>query len=148
MTQNPGHRFSTMIAIGAMLTGCSSYMSTNPQNSGDTKIQALPSLAFSPSSVTISSGETVTWVFGTVGETVIFDPVAGAPSDIGSVSSPQLNVSVGRTFSSAGSFTFHSSIHPSMTGMVIVSSNSISPPPPPAPPPPPPPGYGSRRPYP
>ena len=73
MTQNPWHRLSTMIAIGAVLTGCSSYMSTNPQNSGDTKIQALPSLAFSPSSVTISSGETVTWVFGTVGETVIFD---------------------------------------------------------------------------
>src|ERR1017187_1729415 len=41
MTQNPWHRFSTMIAIGAVLTGCSSYMSTNPQNSGDTKIQEI-----------------------------------------------------------------------------------------------------------
>jgi plastocyanin len=145
MTQNGWHRLSAMIAIGAALTGCSSYMSTNPQNSGGTQIQALSSMAFSPSSVTITSGETVTWVFGAVGETVTFDSVAGAPANIGSVSSPQLNVSVSRTFSSAGSFTFHSSIHPSMTGTVIVSSNSVSPPPPP---PPPPPGYGSRRPYP
>lgn len=130
-------------AIAASLLACGSSTPTSTNNTGGgTQVQALASLAFSPANVAVQPGATVTWVFGAVGHTVTFDAQAGVPNDIGSVSSPNANVSVSRTFTTAGIYTYHCSIHPSMTGSVTVGASTVSPPP--APPPPPPAGYSIK----
>ncbi len=88
---------------------------------GGNTVTALASLAFSPKTITVTAGSSVTWVFQSVGHTVTFNPAQGAPADIGSVNAPQANTSVSRTFATVGTYTYHCSIHPQMTGTVIVS---------------------------
>lgn len=105
--------------------------------SGDADIRATAGLQFLPGQLTISAGSSVTFGFGAVVHTVVFDQVAGRPADIGATSGAE----VVRTFATAGSFPYHCTIHPQMSGTVVVGSASGPPPPPLPPPPPPPPGY-------
>ena len=131
---------AVVIAVG-MVSACGGSSTDSGSPGAGTKVQALASLAFSPSAVAVAVGANVTWVFGSVAHTVTFDAVAGAPADIPGTNS---NVSIARTFTTAGLYTYHCSIHPSMTGSVTVGTGSVLPPPPPPPPPPPygsPPGY-------
>jgi len=88
-----------------------------PPMGGGNTINATPGLALSPSSVTITAGESVTWAFGSVGHNVYFDAAAGAPADIPGTNS---DVSISRTFSTQGTFGFSCHIHPNMRGQVIV----------------------------
>jgi plastocyanin len=81
-------------------------------------INATPSLVFSPGTLTINSGDVVTFAFGSVAHNVAFDsPNAATPTDIGGFNS---NTSIERSFSTAGTYTYHCTIHPFMTGSVVV----------------------------
>ncbi len=115
-----------LAAIGLLACGGSPTTagSGNGGNNGNTsgQVQASPSLQFSPATVTIAAGQSVTWVFGGVGHTVTFDNINGHPDDIGDPAHPQANTSASRTFAQAGTYTYHCSIHPSMTGTVIVTA--------------------------
>jgi plastocyanin len=81
-------------------------------------VDASPSLAFSPSTLTINAGEAVTFAFGSVAHNVAFDNRnTDTPADIGGFNT---STSIPRTFSTAGTYTYHCTIHPFMMGTVVV----------------------------
>ncbi len=83
----------------------------------DAFVATTAALRFSPASVELVQGGTVTWAFNPVGHTVTFTPQSGAPSSIGL----SANTSIARTFASVGNFPYHCEIHPlTMTGTIIV----------------------------
>jgi plastocyanin len=84
-----------------------------------------PPWCFSPKPIQITAGSTVTWTNGTA-------PTHTATSDTGAWNTG--NIASGATssaiaFPTAGTFTYHCSIHPSMTGSVVVSAVVASSPP-------------------
>jgi len=108
----------------AMLAACggSSATSTDPVVSGPpvtaATVQATPSNQFTPNTVTIAVGGTVTVDFGSVAHNVFFDNApAGAPADI---TAPSSNKSTTLTFNKAGTFEYDCHIHPGMHGTVVV----------------------------
>ena len=74
-----------------------------------------PQLAFSPPTVDVRAGGTVTWTFGSTPHTVTFT-TGGAPADVTQLQ----NGSASRTFPTSGGFSYHCSIHPEMVGVVRV----------------------------
>jgi plastocyanin len=113
-------RLRLALLTGVLLAyGCGSGSGndvTAPPAGGNT-VAATPALAFTPGSITIHAGESVTFAFGSVAHNVFFDPQNGVPADIGGNNA---NLSVERTFATAGSYAYQCHIHPSMHGTVIV----------------------------
>jgi len=75
----------------------------------------IQSFAFSPSTLTVKKGTTVTWTQkDSVPHTIV--------SDNGAFESPQLSngQTWSFTFNDAGTFAYHCSVHPSMTATIVV----------------------------
>jgi len=76
---------------------------------------------FNPAKVTIKVGGTVTWTnSGPSTHTVVGD----GGIDSGDLSKGK---SYSKTFDTEGTFNYHCSIHPSMTGQVIVQKSGVAP---------------------
>ena len=75
-----------------------------------------PGNVFSPFSTTINVGGTVRFNISGDPHNVIFKRIAGAPSDVNVVN----GTIVSRTFSAAGTFSYDCTVHPGMSGQVVV----------------------------
>lgn len=114
--------------VAASLAACgSSGSNASPTGPGNpptpspqtATVAATVNLAFNPSTVTVAPGGTVTFAFAAVGHTVQFTPATGTPANITAVSS---DTSITRTFATAGTYTYHCTVHPGMTGTVVVAA--------------------------
>jgi plastocyanin len=83
----------------------------------------IAGFAFSPATVTVAVGDTVTWTNGdAVNHTATADDASFNTGTIAAGSSRSA------TFSTAGTFAYHCSIHPAMTATIVVTSSSTPPP--------------------
>jgi plastocyanin len=106
-----------MLAIAVFAAACGGTSTTTTATSaaaGGAQV-AIKGFAFNPASVTIKAGESVTWTNqdGTTHD------VAGDKGefDSGSLGSDSTFTF---TFAKAGTYAYHCSIHPNMTGTIIV----------------------------
>jgi plastocyanin len=106
------------------VSGCTGY--NNPTNNSSTgnssnssmnmpNMVTIQNFAFSPATTTVKAGTKVTW---TNQDSTTHHVV----SDTGAFDSGNLNSgqSYSFTFNKTGSYPYHCSIHPSMTGTIIV----------------------------
>jgi plastocyanin len=103
------------VATIALLTGCSDDGGTGPDN--QTAVVSMPGFSFVPFTTTIKVGASVEYDFPAESHNVIFQTVAGAPTDI----QQTVNRKVSRRFTVAGTFPYDCTIHPGMSGQVIVT---------------------------
>jgi plastocyanin len=94
---------------------------TGPVDGGGTlvhakRVTATTTIAFDPNAVTIPAGDSIFYTFQSVQHNVVFD-TPGNPGDVPNT----INATVKRKFPTAGTFNYHCSIHPSMTGSVTVT---------------------------
>ena len=111
-------RFIIAMTFVALALGCGSD-STSPPTTPPSQVQvnATPSITFDPSQTEVAVGGTVTFAFGSVPHNVFFSPQTGAPADIPGTNA---NVSMARTFPTAGTYGYDCHIHPGMHGTIVV----------------------------
>ena len=115
LTRKAGLVLATLTgALLAMACGGSYGGTAGPPPAGNT-VAATPSLTFTPATLSVNVGDNVTFAFGSVPHNVFFTQQAGAPADI---AGNNTNVSIARTFATAGTYTYTCHIHPSMRGTI------------------------------
>ena len=106
---------SGIFLFSAILISCSKSSSSNNTMSPAPGTVSIVNMTFTPASITVTPGTTVTWKNNdNMTHTVTADDNSFDSGNIGA------GASFTRTFSVAGTFTYHCSIHPSMTGKVVV----------------------------
>ncbi|MGH7717745.1 MAG: cupredoxin domain-containing protein [Gemmatimonadaceae bacterium] len=114
---------SRLLVAACIVVACGgdSDDSTGPGSGGPpgptATVQANNQLQFTPNPVSVLVGGTVTFAFAATAHNVFFDATAGAPANI---PGNNANVSISRTFPTAGSFRYECQIHPGMSGRVNV----------------------------
>lgn len=112
------------MALGLfLLAGCggskSSNNSMNPTSSGNTPVMAasvsIVNFAFSPATVHLKVGGTVTWTNKDASPHTATD--LGGSFDSGSLTTDQ---TFKHTFATAGTYTYHCTIHSTMANATIV----------------------------
>lgn len=99
---------------GTGTSGSGTGGTTTGQTAAGTKSVSISNFAFSPDTVDVAVGDTVTWTNDdSVAHTVVGD---------GGIQSGDLaqGDTYSKKFDSAGTFSYRCSIHPSMTGTVVV----------------------------
>jgi len=105
----------TMGAVTKTATVSVSVSGTLPSDAS--VIASSGDYVFTPKSVAIVRGGSVTWTFGGLEHTVTFTNTSGAPA---SISTGGYSTAVSRTFGSAGNFAYTCTIHAGMSGQVVV----------------------------
>jgi plastocyanin len=114
-----------MLMLGAMLLGLSVVGLTGARPSHAASVVVdIKDLAYSPASVQVSQGDTVTWTNSE--EIMPHDVTSGTygQPDVGQAFGSEIMLpgqSFQATFSEPGEFVYVCKLHPTMTGVVIVS---------------------------
>ena len=105
------------LTLPLALMGCDDTEGTGPITPvAQATVTTNNSLRFTPATVQLQQGGTVTWNLNATGHSVVFD-VQGAPQNI----PVGFGVQASRTFPNAGSFPYHCSVHGSaMSGTIVV----------------------------
>ena len=106
-------RITYALVLSLLLVGCGGDGDEGTDPGPDPQpntVRATITNVFSPPSLEVAVGTTVTWVFETT-HNVTFEAVAGAPSSIGTTSTG----SVPRVFGTAGPFPYVCTIHPGIS---------------------------------
>ena len=82
------------------------------------EVIATTSNTFTPSTLTISKGTTVTFTFQATQHNVNFGSTAGAPANISNTA----NSGVQRLFANAGTFGYDCTLHAGMSGTIVVNN--------------------------
>jgi plastocyanin len=90
--------------------------SINPEQSTRADV-AIQGFAFSPKEITIKKGTTITWTNLDSAAHTITSNVEGGPKS----TALQQGDTYQFTFENVGNYDYHCSIHPSMTGTIIVT---------------------------
>ena len=111
-------RFIALLSLATtvlILAGCNS--TTTPPGGGLTAAVTIADNSFSPTTLTVAAGTTVTWTnTGTSTHTVTSD----TGTTLNSSNLTHL-ATFPHVFATAGTFTYHCSIHSAMQGTVIVN---------------------------
>ena len=104
------------------LSACSDDNEAKPTNSGNggnipTNAVNISNLAFDPNSIAISAGTEVTWT----NQEAAAHTVTSDDGNFASSGNLGQNDTYSVTFSNPGTYMYHCSLHPSMTGTVTVS---------------------------
>jgi plastocyanin len=104
---------SALAACGADYTGPGNTVSAGR------RVDATPSLVFTPGALTVTAGDTVSFAFGSVPHNVFFSAATGAPDNI---EGRNADFVTRRVFTTPGTYTYECHIHPGMSGKVTVQS--------------------------
>jgi plastocyanin len=129
---------SILVAALAVSAGCGKKAKKISPTTTGSEVK-IANFAFNPGEITVTLGTEVTWI----NEDSTVHTVTDTDLDSGEIKPGE---SFKYTFPAPGTYEYHCSIHPSMTGKVVVSSSgstgATTPTMPSSPePPPPPPGY-------
>ena len=105
------------LLVGVLLTGGAVACSESTSAGGGTTVSVQNNF-FDPASVTVAVGQAVTWVWNSGGSThnVIFLAPDVSPANCPTQGSGNCT----RTFGTAGTFNYQCTIHPGMSGRVVV----------------------------
>jgi plastocyanin len=117
-------KMAAVVIVFAAFTACSNNSSGNPMspnpnpNPGPgTTAVSISGFAFNPASVTVKMGDKVKWTnMDNTGHTVTSNNGGFASSGV-----LNQNATYTVTFGMTGTFDYHCSIHPTMTGTVTVT---------------------------
>ncbi|QBJ95501.1 copper-binding protein [Rhodococcus sp. ABRD24] len=108
----------TGITLAAVLSGCTDTSADEPEVGSELTVK-VANMTYSPTSITISAGQKVTWVFddrGTPHDVVgVGDAKAVLRSPLKTSGSWEF------TFTQPGTYNYTCSLHPDMLGVVIVT---------------------------
>jgi plastocyanin len=115
------HVFGLLVAVALVVGACSgSYSpaaSVAPAAAGAGASVTIADFSFSPSSLSVPAGTTVTWTNNdSTAHTVTLDDGSASSGDIATGSTFQ------HTFTAAGTYTYHCKIHPTMTATIVVTA--------------------------
>ncbi|MDV6277465.1 plastocyanin/azurin family copper-binding protein [Rhodococcus erythropolis] len=110
-----------VLALG--LAGCSSTTDSTPsapETTASGTVVTVSGMAYSPASITVSVGDTVTWVFDDNG---MAHDVSGLGDAKGKLRSPlKKSGTYTYTFTEAGTYDYTCTPHPEMRGTVVVQA--------------------------
>jgi plastocyanin len=120
---------TVLVILACMAAGCTSYQSVpatttplvtpaSPASAGPGNTSTIKNFAFDPSALTVKAGTAVTWTnLDGAPHTIVSDTGSPAPFSSDTL---QTGASYAFTFTQAGTYTYHCSIHPSMKGTIFV----------------------------
>ncbi len=122
------HSYSSLAIAAAVMAACGSSTSPGSTSPGggasktvsisctNSNYNMAGSCAFGPNPDTVSVGDTVTFAFPSSSSHSVSFQASGAPADV----PPATGGNFPRTFATAGTFPYVCTVHPYMTGTVVV----------------------------